>query len=601
MALFNQLSTLCFLFFTSLSLASTVHFRIDLTWEQGAPDGNTRYLIFTNGQFPAPPLTLDYGDDVEFVVNNYMPFDTAVHFHGIEQIGTPWSDGVPGVSQKPIPTNGTFTYRWTATEYGQYWYHGHAQGQIQDGLYGSLLIRPPQSEPRPFSTIMNDNDNETLEAMISAEENPTILMLSDWDHLTFDEYLAAEADSGADLTCVDSILVNGQGSVNCQSIDTLESLLSAPLKSLLNGTNVTDRGCTPPIPAARTQGNFSYDVSKIPAGLLDGCTPTNTSNAVIEVSSYDGWASINFIAAASIKELTVSIDEHPMYVYAVDGAYIVPQYAESLEIYNGERYQALVKLDKPPGDYTIRVANNDADQILSGFATFRYQDTPTKTGASIPYIDYAGANTTADVVALDESQLVPFPPSKPAPTADATHILTLQRNGANYNWTLNGNASYPLTWDNNNPLLFSPQSDAAYDSSLVIRTLNDTWVDLVLNVLLSDGTPAQPAHPIHKHSNKGYIIGKGDGAFTWNNVAQAMASNSSLFNLETPQRRDSFTTAAVLQGPAWVAVRYHVENPGAFFIHCHMQTHLSGGMALALLDGVDAWPTIPDNYLNGSG
>jgi FtsP/CotA-like multicopper oxidase with cupredoxin domain len=69
-----------------------------------------------------------------------MPFDTSVHFHGIEyvhledflkvrvslhyyrQLGTPWSDGVPGVSQKPIPSGGSFTYRWKATEFGTYWY-----------------------------------------------------------------------------------------------------------------------------------------------------------------------------------------------------------------------------------------------------------------------------------------------------------------------------------------------------------------------------------------------------------------------------------------------------------------------------------------------
>jgi len=36
--------------------------------------------------------------------------------------------------------------------------------------------------------------------------------------------------------------------------------------------------------------------------------------------------------------------------------------------------------------------------------------------------------------------------------------------------------------------------------------------------------------------------------------------------------------------------------------HCHMQTHLSGGMAIVMLDGFDAWPNVPAEYANnGNG
>lgn len=37
------------------------------------------------------------------------------------QYNTPWSDGVPGLSQKPILPGESFTYKWTATQYGTYW------------------------------------------------------------------------------------------------------------------------------------------------------------------------------------------------------------------------------------------------------------------------------------------------------------------------------------------------------------------------------------------------------------------------------------------------------------------------------------------------
>lgn len=36
-----------------------------------------------------------------------------------------------------------------------------------------------------------------------------------------------------------------------------------------------------------------------------------------------------------------------MYIYEVDGSYVEPQLVQSAAIYNGERYVAMVKLDKP--------------------------------------------------------------------------------------------------------------------------------------------------------------------------------------------------------------------------------------------------------------
>ena len=50
-----------------------------------------------------------------------------------------------------------------------------------------------------------------------------------------------------------------------------------------------------------------------------------------------------------------------------------------------------------------------------------------------------------------------------------------------------------------------------------------------------------------------------------------------------------------------MALRYQVINPGAFLFHCHIQTHMMGGMAVAMLDGVDAWPTVPSEYSDGNG
>ena len=60
-----MLSVLQFIVFASVVTGRHVVFPLHLTWQEGAPDGNTRYMVHTNGQFPAPELRLRYGDTVE--------------------------------------------------------------------------------------------------------------------------------------------------------------------------------------------------------------------------------------------------------------------------------------------------------------------------------------------------------------------------------------------------------------------------------------------------------------------------------------------------------------------------------------------------------
>jgi len=48
-----------------------------------------------------------------------------------------------------------------------------------------------------------------------------------------------------------------------------------------------------------------------------------------------------------------------------------------------------------------------------------------------------------------------------------------------------------------------------------------------------------------------------------------------------------------------MVLRYEVVNPGPFLFHCHVMTHVAGGMAVAFLDGIDDWPQVPAAYANG--
>ena len=311
------------------------------------------------------------------------------------------------------------------------------------------------------------------------------------------------------------------------------------------------------------QLNFTHHFDKIPPTAYNVCQPSTGGTEVIEVDANDGWASINLISAASVNLFTFSIDEHPMWIYSVDGRHIEPILVDAVTLANGNRYSAMVKLDKKPGKYTIRVANPGINQLISGFATFAYKGSDQQFN-STPYINYAAANTTPSVVLLDDTTIRPFPPTPPAPTSDATYHFMLNRFGAAWKWTLSGNESFGLNLEYDTPLLFDPTSSDAVNQNLTITTKMGQWVDLIVQVT----SPLQPSHPLHKHSNKGYIIGAGQGAFNWSTVAEAMQEIPQFFNLENPPFRDGYTTIATSTEPTWIAIRYLVENPGCFLFHC---------------------------------
>jgi FtsP/CotA-like multicopper oxidase with cupredoxin domain len=119
-----------------------------------------------------------------------MPENTTIHWHGILQAGSQWSDGVPGLTQKPIEPGKSFVYRFKMDPAGTYWYHSHVRAQLMDGLYGPLFIRRKKGAPKPWALISNNRDD--IKEMEKAAEDPYLLILSDWDKYNSSEYLAAQ-------------------------------------------------------------------------------------------------------------------------------------------------------------------------------------------------------------------------------------------------------------------------------------------------------------------------------------------------------------------------------------------------------------------------
>jgi len=329
---------------------------------------------------------------------------------------------------------------------------------------------------------------------------------------------------------------------------------------------LTLRSCIPadnPVALAGFPGN----TSGLPPRAYDTCLASNGQVEIIEVDKSDGWASISIIGATGICALEISIDDHPMWIYEVDGRHINPVLTDAVTVFNGNRYSAMIKLDQPIGQYTIRVANTGLNQLISSTAILKYKGASGNNVISNPYINYAGINTSASVLLFSDSSIKPFPPSPPSQTADNTLFLSINHVGAASKWTLNGKDMYPMSADTLKiPVLFDPTAQFPSNiSDLIMTTKMGQWVDIIV---LIDAPSLQPPHPLHRHSTKAYIIGSGIGLFNYSTVAEAIQEIPENFNLVDPELRDGFTTIPNAEGPTWLAVRYQVTNPGVFLFHC---------------------------------
>jgi len=98
-----------------------------------------------NGQIPGPLLDVDRDSEITVEFTNDVPWPTAVHWHGLRLDNA--SDGVPFVTQDPVPPGGSFTYTLRFPDAGIYWYHPHHREDVQQdlGLYGNMLVASPEA------------------------------------------------------------------------------------------------------------------------------------------------------------------------------------------------------------------------------------------------------------------------------------------------------------------------------------------------------------------------------------------------------------------------------------------------------------------------
>jgi FtsP/CotA-like multicopper oxidase with cupredoxin domain len=111
-----------------------------------------------SGQVPGPEIRVRQGDRVRILVENQLPEETTIHWHGVRVPNS--MDGVPYLTQKPIARGETFPYEFDVPDAGSYWYHPHFRSyeQAGRGLYGLLIVEERDTVPfdRDIAWLLGD-------------------------------------------------------------------------------------------------------------------------------------------------------------------------------------------------------------------------------------------------------------------------------------------------------------------------------------------------------------------------------------------------------------------------------------------------------------
>lgn len=108
--------------------------------------GKTFVMYGFNDQVPGPLIRVPQNATITVRFHNRIDLPSTVHWHGVRLDNR--SDGVPGVTQDPVPPGGDYTYTVHFPDAGIYWYHPHVREDIEQamGLFGNMMVDSPDPD-----------------------------------------------------------------------------------------------------------------------------------------------------------------------------------------------------------------------------------------------------------------------------------------------------------------------------------------------------------------------------------------------------------------------------------------------------------------------
>lgn len=510
-------------------------------------------MVTVNGKFPGPRIVAREGDRLLIKVVNHVPNNISIHWHGIRQLRSGWADGPAYITQCPIQTGQSYVYNYTIIgQRGTLFWHAHISW-LRSTLYGPIIILPKHGVPYPFTK--------------PHKEVPIIF--GEWWNVDTEAVINQALQTGGGPNVSDAYTMNGLPGplYNCSTKDTLKlkvkpgktyllRLINAALNDELffsianHSLTIVDvdaiyvkpfKTNTLLIAPGQTTNVLLHTKSRFPnAKFFMFARPYVTGQGTFDNSIVAGILEYDQIVTSS-KNPKKTLPIYKPNLPSLNDTSFVTNFTKKLRSLANSQFPANVpqKIDKQ-FFFTVGLGTNPCNQKNQTCQG----PNGTMFAASINNVSFVMPNIAllqAHYKGQSNGVYSPFFPNEP--------LIPFNYTGNPPNNTMVGNGT-----------------------KLVVLPFN-TSVELIMQDTSILGAES---HPLHLHGFNFFVVGQGFGNFDPN-------KDPANFNLVDPVERN---TVGVPSG-GWVAIRFLADNPGVWFMHCHLEVHTSWGLKMAwlVLDG----------------
>jgi FtsP/CotA-like multicopper oxidase with cupredoxin domain len=350
-------------------------------------------IVQENGTEGLYPQKAD-GFNVEVV--NQLQVPTSLHWHGLV-LPAPM-DGVPFVSQEPIPPNGRMAYKFPLVQSGTYWMHSHYGLQEQLLNAAPLIIESPEESGKADQQV--------------------IILLSDFSFKP-PEQILNKLKGGME---------NMQNMGKSPGTPKMNSMPMKPMKRKLLSQQWDER--TQRFGAVAAMSELPDTDVKYDALLANRRTLENPQVVRVEAAQ---TVLLRIIDGSSATNFFVDTGELTSKLTAVDGKDISTLQGNFFQLATAQRIDLRVKIPDQGGVFPILAQGEGTDQLCGVILTTE--------GKTIPKLSRQAEVVTAGLDNTQELRLVASHALAEKPVDRALQSI-LGGDMASYNWTINGHA-YP--------------------------------------------------------------------------------------------------------------------------------------------------------------
>ncbi|KAK9055349.1 hypothetical protein SSX86_026432 [Deinandra increscens subsp. villosa] len=535
-------------------LSVTKHYKFNIRVKNVTRLCRTKSIITVNGEFPGPRIVAREGDRMVIKVINHVSNNITIHWHGIRQLRSGWADGPAYITQCPIQTGQSYVYNFTVTgQRGTLWYHAHI-AWIRVTLYGPIIILPRQNESYPFVKPYKEVQ----------------IMLGEWWNADTEAVINQAIQTGAGPNTSDTYTINGfpGPSKNCSSNETYRLKVKPGKTYLLRLIN-----------AALNEelffkiANHTFKVVDADANYVKPfetdtiyIAPGQTNNILLKTKNLSSNAKFLMAAGPYSTAASGTFDNTTViglleYDVSVSGA--KNSSADSFNI------KSLSVPPLPRFNATAYVANWTSQLRSLGNSRF-----PTNVPQTIQRRFFFTVGLGTNPCPKNQTCQGPNNATKFAASVNNVSFVMPTTALLQAHYFGRGKGVYTTDFPKNPLVPFNytgtpPNNTMVTNGTKLVVLPFNTTVELVIQ-----GTTILGAenHPLHLHGFNFFVVGQGFGNFN-------STTDPTKFNLFDPVERN---TVGVPSG-GWVAIRFRADNPGVWFMHCHIEIHITWGLRMAWL------------------